>query len=692
MANTYTWKVGSGLWSTTGNWTTNPVGLNSYPGEAGTTDAVTIAVPGTNSVPIVVTYDPSSATIGSLTLSGNYETLLMGGTAHALTIDVPGVNLTGLLSGTNDLLSMTGTGQTLTIDLGGIDKNRQDLTTGSGNVLAIGANALDVVNSLEGSVWIEGSGNKVTLAGGSFNATGAALRVQLGDSISGYGSVIADKILYSTSFGGKITASGGTLNVTVNTTPATQFVNIISNQIVLGIDDSVGGDLALSGKAVQGNALTLDNANQTLELKSDGVLVMQIAATQSITNATVQLDGGNASYQSTGYGVDLGSGARLIGAGTVAIGGAAGGDFRGAGTVTAEYLPSSTSTLTFDGAVDLSGSTTSFKIDSGATLAFKGQVGTSGIAPTIDFSTSGTFIAKLDLSTAAGRGFYGVVQNFYNFVGVGSDQILVGGSATNNSLFVTDVNGNVAPIGGDHTNFIYVSVYNGPTLIDRIDMGSYANAVSVGFISGSQRTTLVTTETICFMAGTMIRTPDGEVAVETLKRGDLVLTSDGLVQPVCWLGRQTGSTRFADPLRVLPIRIKAGALAENVPGRDLLLSPDHAVLVDGALIHAGALVNDTSILRETAVPEIFTYYHVELDDHSLVLAENTPAETFVDNVERLAFDNWAEHEALYPEGKSIAELPYPRAKGRRQVPVYVRVLLAERAAIIGAANPAAMVA
>ena len=151
-----------------------------------------------------------------------------------------------------------------------------------------------------------------------------------------------------------------------------------------------------------------------------------------------------------------------------------------------------------------------------------------------------------------------------------------------------------------------------------------------------------------------------------------------------WLGKQTVSTVFADPVRSWPIRVKAGALGENVPVRDLLVSPDHALLVDGVLVHAGALVNETSIVRETQVPQVFVYYHVELDDHSLILAENTPAETFVDNVDRLNFDNWAEHQALYPEGKPVVELPYPRAKARRQVPVDIRVALAARAEAIGA--------
>ena len=104
--------------------------------------------------------------------------------------------------------------------------------------------------------------------------------------------------------------------------------------------------------------------------------------------------------------------------------------------------------------------------------------------------------------------------------------------------------------------------------------------------------------------------------METLKRGDRVLTHDGRVATVDWLGIQTISMRFADKLRVQPIRIRAGAIAENVPSRDLVVSPDHAILVEGALIQAGALVNGTSIVRETEVPMTFKYYHVEVEDHS----------------------------------------------------------------------------
>ena len=189
---------------------------------------------------------------------------------------------------------------------------------------------------------------------------------------------------------------------------------------------------------------------------------------------------------------------------------------------------------------------------------------------------------------------------------------------------------------------------------------------------------------ICFMANTRVRTPVGEVAVEDLKIGDLVLTHDGRSVPVRWIGRQNIASRFRDELR-LPICVKAGAIRDNVPCRDLFVSPDHALFVDDVLIHAGALVNGMSIVRAPNVPEVFTYYHIEVDDHSLILAENTPAETFVDNVDRANFDNWNEYQALYPEGKAVIEMPYPRAKAYRQVPRIIRARLAERgAALYGA--------
>jgi Hint domain len=183
---------------------------------------------------------------------------------------------------------------------------------------------------------------------------------------------------------------------------------------------------------------------------------------------------------------------------------------------------------------------------------------------------------------------------------------------------------------------------------------------------------------ICFMPGTLIATPDGAVVVEALSIGDMVMTADGRTAPVRWIGRQTIATAFADRVRSYPIRIKSGALGPNLPSRDLLVSPAHAILLDGLLVQAGALINGSSIVREENVPSSFIYYHVELDDHSLILAEGVPAETFVDNIERAHFDNWIEHERLYPHGRTIVELGYARASSARQVPRSIAQRLAER--------------
>jgi hypothetical protein len=183
--------------------------------------------------------------------------------------------------------------------------------------------------------------------------------------------------------------------------------------------------------------------------------------------------------------------------------------------------------------------------------------------------------------------------------------------------------------------------------------------------------------TVCFLAGTAVACPGGARPVEDLAVGDLVLTADGGVRPVRFVGRQTFATLFADPRRTRPVHIDAGALGEGLPLRDLCVSPDHALLVDGVLVQAGALVNGTTVAPMTDLPERFTYFHVELDDHALILAEGVPAETFVDNVTRRRFDNYADYEALYGDHTpTIAELALPRIKSARQLPQEVRRRLA----------------
>ncbi|MCB4770423.1 Hint domain-containing protein [Ancylobacter sp. Lp-2] len=87
------------------------------------------------------------------------------------------------------------------------------------------------------------------------------------------------------------------------------------------------------------------------------------------------------------------------------------------------------------------------------------------------------------------------------------------------------------------------------------------------------------------------------------------------------------------------------------------------------------LVNGKTITRHTEMPKTFTYYHVELEDHSLILAEGVAAETFVDNVTRRRFDNWQEASEA-----PVAEMDLPRVKSARQLPAGLRARLAGNAA------------
>lgn len=179
----------------------------------------------------------------------------------------------------------------------------------------------------------------------------------------------------------------------------------------------------------------------------------------------------------------------------------------------------------------------------------------------------------------------------------------------------------------------------------------------------------------CFLPGTHILTDRGEVLVEDLAIGDMVQTADGTLQPIKWIGKQTVNPRLVkNPLRSHPILVKAGALGNNLPVRDLYLSPDHALLVDDLLINAGALVNNVSILK-TQPQDVFTYYHIELDCHALLVAEGTYAESYLPQREdRHLYDNSDEFEALYPGQNRMILWPldYPRVSSMVTVPKFVR--------------------
>ena len=144
---------------------------------------------------------------------------------------------------------------------------------------------------------------------------------------------------------------------------------------------------------------------------------------------------------------------------------------------------------------------------------------------------------------------------------------------------------------------------------------------------------------VCFASGTRIRTARGDIAVEDLLVGDLAATASGELRPIRWLGhRSTECRNHPRPQDVMPIRVAAHAFGDSRPSRDLLVSPGHSICVDvlgEVLIPAGALVNDTTI-RQVAVERI-TYWHVELESHDVILAEDLPCESYLEMGNRSFF-------------------------------------------------------
>jgi T5SS/PEP-CTERM-associated repeat protein/autotransporter passenger strand-loop-strand repeat protein len=168
-----------------------------------------------------------------------------------------------------------------------------------------------------------------------------------------------------------------------------------------------------------------------------------------------------------------------------------------------------------------------------------------------------------------------------------------------------------------------------------------AAEMSIGSATASQLELVA-----CFAAGTRIETAAGLVAVEDLRVGDEIRTvserlgGDGEVaapcEPIVWIGSRTvNCARHPNPETVWPVRVAAGAFGENVPERDLWLSPDHAVFVSGVLVPVKLLINGGSItqVKRTAV----TYYHVELPEHAVILAEGLTVESYLDIGDRADF-------------------------------------------------------
>jgi Hint domain len=206
----------------------------------------------------------------------------------------------------------------------------------------------------------------------------------------------------------------------------------------------------------------------------------------------------------------------------------------------------------------------------------------------------------------------------------GSNRSIDPGSESNlSAIFLTVTN------GSETRYFIIPNDSYGDMNIDEIRTGSLTNVA--GSDAGVISTTNNAVNIVCFVAGSMIETPNGAVAVENIRCGDLVLTRDNGAQIVKAIPMKQLNLHCA-PDRLRPIAFEAGSLGQNRPNQRLCLSPHHRVLVtdplgNPVLVPAKALIGRHGVRIMRGKQQV-SYYHLVFSRHEIIWANGMPTESF----------------------------------------------------------------
>lgn len=347
-------------------------------------------------------------------------------------------------------------------------------------------------------------------------------------------------------------------------------------------------------------------------------------------------------------------------------------------TVTMPAADYTINSLLIDSTGGLNAARITLKLESGTTLhvTTQFQVVSTGNTVASDnagfFGNTGSFTSSglnWTLANASTVQFTGAVSGgvTFKFNDATADKLVFGAAQTDS--FAGTINrfqiGNSIELNSvTYVAGTYTAVQTGSQLEIRQSGSTVFTFSSVSYAAGSTVSSLMFGSndtgglrlTVCFAAGTRIAADGSEIAVEDLRAGDQVVTLQAgkqVLSAVRWVGRRRLALRgHPDAPAVMPVRIRAGAFADGVPSRDLLVSPDHAILVgtggNSGLVPARRLINQMSICQETGLTSV-EYFHVELDRHSILLAEGLASESYLETGNRGFFANSGEPLILHPD-------------------------------------------
>ncbi len=504
----------------------------------------------------------------------------------------------------------------------------------------IGIGAVDVIG-------FNGAGTVVVTAGGHMDDNGMVL----GDRAGGAGTVTVDGAgsilvvannLPGAPNGVLIVGNGGTGTLSV-----TNGGSLGSSFATLGEKVGSSGVATLNGAAWSGGLFTIGKAGAgSLAVQSAGVLTTVLmviggagtldvsgalgsagtvlAAGITLAGGTVDLTRGGIIALSSALGTPIGpAGAMLVDTGS---------DFVGLGTFKGNVVLHDSGTLQATGA-------------GLGTLALTGDIsGTGTVEPLMTLDLNGTVAAGVAIAFAAPTVLQPGVLVLENAAGEGGT---ISGFAVGNTIELPGLHfTNAAFIAGTLPNPGTLILSGGTeTPLSLAVTGGYGLH---DFIATSDSSGTTVTLVPCFVSGTSIATDDGSLAVERLRIGMRVRTEFSGMAPVKWIGhRSIDCRRHPRPADVWPVRVRAHAFGDTQPRRDLWLSPDHAVFIDGVLIPVRYLINDATITQEAR--DNVTYWHVELEQHDLLSADGLACESYLDTGNRGAFANGGGAVQLHPD-------------------------------------------